>query len=391
MELIEAQKKAAKILDQERSEPTARYSLYALAPVQSSYAFAPETAALKRERPREIFTDGSLRIRIKSINYELLVALLGKLAEPHRPSFISAIRDRIKDPNAFARSSVLQYPFWNPFVSELPLVAEFCLKHERRIFFQIISEAEVSPAILILLLHLEDSIAFSFHSFSEEDLEHLQRSIEKLIERSNEHPNRNHLLSHRWKNGAEFTWDRFWSAWHATCRSLVDECRKGQYLRLKGLLLEGANIEINQDQEAILSFLRSLGFSLNLIASLEQAEGLYRAAGSPFDFKSSMGHLRSFLESLHLDAAKRVAAKTSSSSTAPPPSKWGEAIRFLKGEGVLSQKEEEMIGAFYTLISDKAIHPLIAEREYARLMRNIAIEYGLLFLSNLEKAGYTSP
>ena len=34
------------------------------------------------------------------------------------------------------------------------------------------------------------------------------------------------------------------------------------------------------------------------------------------------------------------------------------------------------------------IHPLIAEREYARLMRNIAIEYGLLFLSNLNKAGY---
>jgi hypothetical protein len=64
-----------------------------------------------------------------------------------------------------------------------------------------------------------------------------------------------------------------------------------------------------------------------------------------------------------------------------------EAILFLKQQSGLTQKEEEMIGAFYTVVSDKAIHPLVAEREYARLMRNIAIECGLLLLSNLEKAG----
>jgi hypothetical protein len=33
------------------------------------------------------------------------------------------------------------------------------------------------------------------------------------------------------------------------------------------------------------------------------------------------------------------------------------------------------------------IHPLIAPQEYARLFRNIVIEYGLLFLTSLEKKG----
>ena len=145
---------------------------------------------------------------------------------------------------------------------------------------------------------------------------------------------------------------------------------------------------MNQDKNAVVGYLQSLAFSPTLVASLEKAEELYRSAGSAFDLKSSMAHLRSFLENLHIDAAKRVHAKTGTSASLPV--KWGEAILFLKQQLVLTQKEEEMISAFYTLISDKAIHPLVAEREYARLMRNIAIEYGLLVLSNLEKAGYKS-
>jgi hypothetical protein len=31
------------------------------------------------------------------------------------------------------------------------------------------------------------------------------------------------------------------------------------------------------------------------------------------------------------------------------------------------------------VLSDEAVHPLIAEREYARLAGNIVIEYALLF------------
>jgi hypothetical protein len=33
------------------------------------------------------------------------------------------------------------------------------------------------------------------------------------------------------------------------------------------------------------------------------------------------------------------------------------------------------------------VHPLIAEREFARLLRNMSIEYGLMFLTMFEKKG----
>jgi len=41
----------------------------------------------------------------------------------------------------------------------------------------------------------------------------------------------------------------------------------------------------------------------------------------------------------------------------------------------------------YTLLSDEGVHPIIAEKEYARLARNVVIEYALLFLRKLEKQG----
>jgi len=59
----------------------------------------------------------------------------------------------------------------------------------------------------------------------------------------------------------------------------------------------------------------------------------------------------------------------------------------LRKSRVLSKTEEQLAASLYTLISDAAIHPLIAEREYARLSRNMVIEYALLFLRKLDKLG----
>jgi hypothetical protein len=65
----------------------------------------------------------------------------------------------------------------------------------------------------------------------------------------------------------------------------------------------------------------------------------------------------------------------------------GGATLYLRQRNVISQKEEVFVTSLYTLVSDEAIHPLIAEREYARLFRNVVIEYCLLFLTTLEKKG----
>ena len=69
------------------------------------------------------------------------------------------------------------------------------------------------------------------------------------------------------------------------------------------------------------------------------------------------------------------------------PSSWGGALHYLRDHDVLTLKEEQFAAQFYALTSDTGVHPLVAEREYARLMRNMTIEYGLLLLTKLDKMG----
>ena len=143
------------------------------------------------------------------------------------------------------------------------------------------------------------------------------------------------------------------------------------------------NLEVNQDKSTVRTFLEKLGFTQILIESLNEAERLYRESATPFELKSSMGHLRSFLEQLHLQACAAVHRKFSGSL----PSKWGEALQYLRDHNVLTVKEQQFAIQFYALMSDTSVHPLVAEREYARLMRNMSIEYGLLLLTKLDKLG----
>jgi hypothetical protein len=59
--------------------------------------------------------------------------------------------------------------------------------------------------------------------------------------------------------------------------------------------------------------------------------------------------------------------------------------------GICSAKQHEAyVTSLYTLISDASVHQLGAEREYARLLRNVVIEYGVMFLTVLAKKGVKS-
>jgi hypothetical protein len=169
----------------------------------------------------------------------------------------------------------------------------------------------------------------------------------------------------------------------AAANGIIEECEKARYLHLKGALLDGFNLEANQDKDAVEDFLKRMGFSKVLTDSLNEADRLYQSATTQFDFKSSMGHLRSFLEGLHNDVIPAVVSKGVS---APLPG-WATGLSFLQTNGVLSEKQAKFAAALYALISDEGVHPIIAEREYARLTRNVVIEYALLLLKKTEKLG----
>jgi hypothetical protein len=165
------------------------------------------------------------------------------------------------------------------------------------------------------------------------------------------------------------------------CNSIPEVCRKAKYFRLKEAISDNANLETNQDKVEVRRFLEKLGFTKTLIESLEKAEHSYLDASNQFQFKVSIGHLRSFLENLHIQSCSLVHLRRGGNL----PTSWGSAVAYLVTEQVLTKKEEAFVTSLYTLVSDAGVHPLVAEREYARMMRNINIEYGLLFLTRLDK------
>ena len=95
-----------------------------------------------------------------------------------------------------------------------------------------------------------------------------------------------------------------------------------------------------------------------------------------------MNHLRSFMENLHIEVAQSIAAGINDPN---PPNRWGKVVAYLKTNGVVSVQEEMFVTSLYTLMSDEGVHPLIAEREYVRIRRNMTYEYGLMFLTVLDK------
>jgi len=102
-----------------------------------------------------------------------------------------------------------------------------------------------------------------------------------------------------------------------------------------------------------------------------------------FEFKGVMGHLRSFLESLQSEGLSKLSVVV----PGPQNKAWGNGLKCLRERGVLSDAEEGFVAALFTLLSDEGVHPILAEKEYARLARNVVIECALLFPRRLEKEG----
>jgi hypothetical protein len=235
----------------------------------------------------------------------------------------------------------------------------------------------ISPGLTLLLLQIEEMISLDFRLFTDQEYDALARAISAFPP----------ALEELGAKGPIADRDQSNTRYHLLkelppiCVSIPELCRKAKFLRLKESMSGGANVEVNQDKAQVRVFLEKLGFTQTLIAALEEAERSYLDASNPFQFKVTMGLLRSFLENLHLEACSIVNARRGGVL----PTSWGKAVKYLVDEQVLTNKEEAFVTSLYTLVSDTGVHPLVAEREYTRLMRNINIEYGLLFLARLDR------
>ncbi len=392
MELKEAIEKARQILDEERVAPTVGYeSTFAddLGPVLKATAKllgSKDLATFRSQRPRRIRGDPR-EFQFKSTNYKLLCALLSQVDDPQRPQFIrQVLLERIQTSPACAATKAVTWPAWAGLTSDLPLVAELALRNGgNQQFFSILAQARPLPGHVLMLRQVQEMIQLNFTVVSEQ--EYLQLSAS--------------AANYGRTAAAQLRKDERTNTWSAkfpaiglvavlsilrelvsAADGIVEQCRQAGYLYLKGALLKGINLEINQDKVSVEQYLRTLGFSQPLVDCLNEAERLYLGPMNDFDLKSSMSHLRSFLESLVGEATGRLSQADDGQAVADG---WGRRLVYLREKGVLSLTEEKFAATLYTLISDQAVHPLMAGQEYARLARNMVIEFALLFLRKLEK------
>jgi hypothetical protein len=378
MNLRDAIEKAGQILDEERIEPTVDYEISPLitgsAAVFNSVLERGRRPCRVRENPEEF--------QFKSGNFDLLCALSDQVPERDRPALFATLSSRIMLTRSYRHRSkeVLGAGAWARCSSELPLVAEFMVRRgDKQLFIRALSEAPPTPGLTLMLRQLEEMIALNLTLFTDQEytqlpiaMEGVRRQITDLKARPRPSSTiESNIVYHVCREVPEL------------CDSVTEACRKAKFLYVKGYLLPGMNLEVNEDKNRVRTFLQKLGFPQLLIESLDEAEKLYRTAATPFELKSSMGHLRSFLEQLHLQACAALHKKLGGTL----PLKWGEALQYLRDHDVLSVKEEQFVAQFYALVSDTSVHPLVAEREYARLIRNMSIEYGLLVLTKLDKLG----
>lgn len=396
MDLREALSNVSQILDEERVAPTVRYDYVpydngagnvgvGMAVVQglASMAGTVNLSNLRNQRPREIQT--LVSYRFKSTNYNLLCALLLRLNENDRLAFTANVAARLVSAPGCASKTLVSYPGWNNLSSELPLVAEFLVRNNGKDqLIRLLWEGQRIPGHAPLFRQLEEMIAFNYTLFSDSDYESLSTVMAQISadarKKSEEQRPRN-ILATRWPGLGSVA--GLYGEVEASAKAIVEQSRKARYLYVKGALSEGLNVEVNQDKIVVEQYIQQYGFPQTLVQCLNEAERLYRGGTSPFDFKACMSNVRSFLENVHAEAMPALHAKFGG----PLPQKWGDGLAYLAQNQVLSKTEEQFVSSLYTLISDEGVHPLIAEKEDARLTYNSVIEYALRFFRKIEKLG----
>jgi hypothetical protein len=393
MDLSEALDKARRILIEEQSKPTVGYTYVGVAPT-SPGALAMGAAALlllrseRTQRPRKVY-ENPKEFKFESLNFDLLVIIFNQVMANERPQFVAGLLKFVEKAFPAQRNVIHGFPSLNQQSSMLPLIVEFCVRagHLDKLLEATKVPKYPTASLAIMIMELEEMVALNFNLFGDPQLETMPRELVTLWEKSerqtyaakNERRGGPQIKNPHYEPGHE----EMGKAVVAGLTGLIEGCRKAQYFYLKGVLQELPNLEIESDKLKVVGFLDSLGFDPILSASLARAEQEYSSASGPFDWKDCLGHIRSFYEHMNIDAGQAL-AKTLGSTCV---NRWGPTLIFFKNSGFFTEQQEKFAAGIYGLLSDEAVHPLIAEKEFARLLRNMVIEYGLMFLTMLEKKG----
>jgi hypothetical protein len=399
MEIEEAVEAMSRILHEERQRPTARYKQrpefevgkrkkqsVILTTAITDLAYQVNLAQERRKRPRRVEADTDI-YEFGGANYDLLLRLFGEVREKDREKFIDEALKLIRNGGYRVKAlNEAHFPTFNSFISDTPLIAEFCIRtgHFKQLLESAAKVERPTDGLALMLRQIEETIALNFDLFSKQQLKQIQQLMKPIrevaaLQTGRARGPRSGMMteSPQYKPGCEYQANEVVSA----IDGIVNECDQAIFFYVKGAPEKTRNPEVEGDRVEVVAFLDTLGFSPILKEALEEAEKQYRDDATPFELKSCFSHLRSFLEIMHRDSANAIAQKAAESGGR----KWGEWLAYLRDKGIFTPQHDAFISSVYTLMSDTCVHPLTADREYARLLRNVVIEYGVMFLSVLDK------
>lgn len=402
MDLNEAIEKARYILTEEEKSPTVDYRYesdewpselkwdMALRQQYGGRGRFAGPVALSRMRarsPREVFENPD-QWKLESINYGLLSELYSQLPASAKDLFVAGMLNVFSRKHAPFTGSK-HFTAWKGHSSALPLLAEFSLRNGHwPLLLHIMAQIELPNSNLIcMMVQLQETVSLNFNLFTETELRDMPESLKgfRLMAENVTWQSKRTVGTTKTVENPNYR-----AGFSTEGRTLVEaidafleECRKAHYFYVKGSLQQRRNPEIEADKEAVLGFLEKLGFSATMVQSLNVAERYYHDTATPFDLKNCLGIIRSFYEHLHIDAGQAI-SKTENASVVD---EWDPSITFLKNRGHITPQQEKFARGLYALLSDEGVHALVAEREFARLLRNMVIEYGVMFLGILDKKG----
>jgi hypothetical protein len=403
MDISEAKAAVDQILHEECQRPTVRYDDIANDWVQRYKELTPQQIAAwteitatprknlwaqRKDSPRDVSETPEI-FRFGGTNYDLLMAVYGQLAENDRRELVLHMLKRVERGGTFAYYKPTEYSFptFNGHICELPLVAEFCVRTANcELLFEAMAKAKVpTRSLAIMAIQLEETFAVQWNLFSNDQLAHVQNWLKPMRDMADKQTH-----SARGTRGGQMVENpEYRPGGEREAKRIVESidhiaayCQRARYFYLKGTLQQNINAELENDKARVEDFLAKLGFSAAMMQTLNEAEKYYRDSASPFELKSSLTHLRGFIEHLHLEAARHI-AKTIPGST----NDWNTSTAFLRNHGYITDQQEKFARGVYTLISDAGVHPLMSERVFARLLRNVVIEYGYMFLTIMDGRG----
>ena len=309
MEITEAKLAVDQILDEERERPTIGYEDIANDWVKRYKEMTPEEIAawtkitsvprknlfaLREESPRSV-TETPQIFQFKGTNFDLLMSIYGSVNENERPQLVDYLLQCVASGGTRTNYKPDNYPFpvFAGAVCELPLVAEFCIRTGNIEPFFVATAKPTMPtySLAIMMRQLEETIALNWDWFSNEQLREIPKwlaPLRKIADRQTH--------SARGPRGGPMVNNPHYIMGHEreanqivkSIDDIAKECRQARFWYLKGRLQRTVNIEVESDKSRVEGFLTKLGFSDDMIKTLNAAENDYRSTTNPFELKSCL-------------------------------------------------------------------------------------------------------